>query len=811
MASVIQRSFAGGEIAPALYARADQVKYATGLRTCRNFIVMRHGGATNRPGFQYIATAKTLGRRVRLLKFVFNAEQTYVLEFGHGYMRVYRNAAQVAVSGVAAWSNATAYVVGDLVVDAGVNYYCILAHTNQPPPNATYWYPLTGSIYEIPTPYDEAHLQELQYVQSGDVVTIVHPSYAPRELARTGHTTWTLTTITFTPAIAAPTGPSATPGTAGTTVWRYKVTALAEDTYQESLPTAAFSCTGGDPTDAAPNSLSWTAVAGAAEYSVYREITPGNGVYGFIGTAGSNSFNDPKIVPDGAATPPIARTPFATDFPSAVSYFQQRQIFANTPLYPEKIWASRSGDFHNLTIRSPLQEDDAVTFTLAGRQVNEVRHLVEVDARFVVLTAGGEWEIQGDVDGVITPAAVNPNQIGFNGAATVPPVIIGNTTLFVQARGSIVRDLRFEVSSDGTGGGYRGRDLSVFADHLFKGRTVTDWDYQQIPESVVWAVRDDGVLLGLTYMREHDVWGWHRHTTDGAVENVVVVPEGTEDALYAVVRRTIGGTAYRYIERLHSRQVSDITVDAFFVDSGLSYDGRNTTATTMTLSTAGGWTVQDVITVTASAGYFVAGDVGNDMVLRAGTDEVRIRIETYTSSTVVSGTPSRDIPASLQGVAVTDWGKAVDELSGLSHLEGKTVAILGDGVVEPQKTVSGGAITLTRPYEVIHVGLPYEADLETLDLEVINRETLTDKKKRINRVTVYTQASRGFWAGPDVDHLKEKPVEVDNYANAAAAEPEKSEVVLNSAWNDHGRVFIRQPDPLPLTVLAVVPAGFVEG
>ncbi len=920
MASVIQRSFAGGEIAPALYARADQVKYATGLRTCKNFIVLRHGGAQNRPGFQYIATAKTLGRRARLLKFVFNAEQTYVLEFGHLYMRVYREGARLTVSGVAAWSNAIAYVVGDLVVDAGVNYYCILAHTNQQPPNATYWYPLTSDIYEIPTPYDEAYLPDLQYVQSGDVVTIVHPSTGPRELARTDHTRWTLGLISTTPSIAAPTGVNAAAGVApgsapatptglaasggaavayykvtafnqspspvaesaasaatsssgsggdatitwntvsgaegyalykadggtgpgiygliyvgaaasytdvggtqvpatavrtapdsatGSKTFKYKVTALAADTYEESEASSEASCSGQTPTDTNPNVISWTVVSGAAQYNVYKEQ---NGVFGFIGVAEGTSFADNNIEPDNLSTPPQARQPFVGtgNYPAAVSYFQQRRCFANTDNAPEKIWMSRSGAFKNFSITAPLQEDDAVTFTLAGREVHEVRHLVEVDARFIVLTAGGEWEIQGDINGVVTPTEQNPRQLGANGAARVRPVVIGNTTLFVQARGGIVRDLRYEVSSDGTGGGYRGRDLSVFADHLFKGHTITDWDYQQIPESVVWAARDDGVLLGLTYMREHDVWGWHRHETDGAVENVVVVPEGGEDALYAVVRRTIGGTAYRYIERMASRQVTDITVDAFFVDSGLSYDGRNTTATTMTLSTGAGWTVQDVITVTASAGYFVAGDVGNDMVLRAGADEVRIRIDAYSSATVVTGTPSQDVPTSLRGVAVTDWGKAVDALSGLSHLEGKTVAILGDGVVEPQQAVSGGAITLTRPYEIIHVGLPYTADLETLDLEVVNRETLTDKKKRINRVTVYTQASRGFWAGPDADHLKEKPVEVGNYASPSAAEPAKSEVVLNSAWNDHGRVLIRQPDPMPLTVLAVVPSGFVE-
>ena len=818
MPSVIQRSFAGGELAPALYARADQIKYATGLRTCRNFQVMRHGGATNRPGTGYIATTKTLGRRVRLLKFVFNADQTYVLEFGHLYMRVYRLGGQVAVSGVTAWSAATNYVVGDLAAQAGVNYYCILAHINQVPPNATYWYALTGTIYEIPTPYDEAHLQDLQTVQSGDVVTITHPSYEPRELRRAGHTTWTLVTISFAPSIAAPTGLVLTPAGAGTGTYEYVVTAIKAETYEESVASsAANDATCSTPTEQVPNALAWNAVSGAQQYYVYKSNVVG-GTPGFIGVSNTNAFNDININPDYTRTPPVARTPLAgaDNYPGTVTYTQQRRGFANSNNSPETTWLTRSADQDNLTISYPSQEDDAVTFTLRGREVNAIRHLLEVDARFIVMTAGGVWEIQGDASGVITPFAINPRQIDYNGASTLRPVIVSNTALYVQARGSVVRDLRYEVASDGSGSsGYRGRDLSVYADHLFKGYTITDWDYQQIPESIVWAVRSDGVLLGLTYLREHEIWGWHRHDTGLAegdvVENVACVPEGDEDALYLVVRRTIGGIAYRYIERLHTRRVTDITVDAFFVDSGLTYDGRNTGATTMTLTTGGGWTVQDLLTVESSVAYFVAGDVGNEMRLRSGDTEIRLAIVGYTDNQHVTGYPSQDVPAALQAVATTDWGKAVDELSGFGHLEGRTVSVLGDGAVDPQKTVTAGAITLSRPYEVIHVGLPIQADLETLDLEVVNGQTLLDKKKRLNNLTVITQDSRGFKAGDDADHLKERTVEVSQYPDPNAADSDKTEIIPSASWNNHGRVFLRQDDPLPLTVLAVIPSGFVGG
>ena len=98
MTTFSQKSFSGGEISPSLYARVDQVKYANGLKTCRNSMVMRHGGTTNRPGTVFVAEVKDSSKTVRFIPFIFNSDQTYVLEFGDQYMRVLRNGAQVVES-----------------------------------------------------------------------------------------------------------------------------------------------------------------------------------------------------------------------------------------------------------------------------------------------------------------------------------------------------------------------------------------------------------------------------------------------------------------------------------------------------------------------------------------------------------------------------------------------------------------------------------------------------------------------------------------------------------------------------------------
>lgn len=824
MTTTIQRAFAGGEIAPVLYARADQIKYQYGLAACRNFIVRKEGGAQNRAGTEFIAEVKDSSVGARMWKFVFNDEQTYLLEWGDEYLRFCREGVQIEVSGVAAWLTATAYVVGDLRSNGGVNYYCQEAHTSgvfATDLAAEKWHALTGTIYEIPTPYATEDLDELQFVQSGDVVTIVHPSHAVRELVRSGHTAWTLTAVAFAPAITAPQNPVVIKGSTGTKTYEYQITAIKDETLEESLPSAtATASTAGAPSVSAPHELSWDAVAGAVDYNVYRAV---NGVFSYLGRASGTAYSDDgKMEPNTLDTPPIDRDPFDSvgNYPGVVGFFNQRQLYARTDNDIEKTWASRVGDYRNMSTRSPLVDDDALSWTLAMRQVNQIRHLIELD-RLVILTTGGMVTVRGDQDGVLRPGAINArSQAGSHGADSIPPVVIGNQVVFVQKGGSVVRSLLYEFESDG----YRGSDLTIFASHLFRGKTVVAMDYAETPDSIIWCVRSDGVLLGLTYLPEHEVWGWHRHDTgsNDAFEDLVVIPEDGEDAVYVLVKRFIDGATKRYIERLHSREIGDQAVDAFFVDSGLSYDGRNTTAKTMTLSGGTDWLYTEDLTLTASSAEFVAGDVGNAYLLRIIDDdpesetygEVTARvictIQTFTSDTVVTVRANKTVPAALRGVATAEWDRQVDELSGLDHLEGETVSILVDGHVHPQEVVSGGEITLDRPYGVIHVGIPIEADLETLPLANPQGQTIIDRRKLITKVTLLVENSRGIFIGPDGSNLVELPPE-DSVDWDQPVELQTGPITLRipGTWGKQGRVLIRQSDPIPLTVLAVAPAGAV--
>ncbi len=980
MTNVVQRSFTGGELAPELYARTDQTKYATGLRTCRNFLVQRHGGAANRPGTMYVASVKDRTKAVRLVKFVFNDEQTYVLEFGERYLRVVRAGGQLVASDAAAWATATEYTVADLVINGGVTYYCTTAHTSGAPSEPgvgsawpSSWYALTDGIYEIPTPYLEADLATLQVVQSADVVTLVHPNYAPRELRRTAHTRWTLDLIAFGPSAAVPTALAVAGGAAGNVLY-WAVTAIAGDTGEEGLP-ALINAVGKVPSAGTPTTLTWDPVPGALGYNVYRSD---GGAYGLIGAAGgvptpksagawtttsstvntatpdtwepapdqaritavaaladkaydgkyalsaeltvtppaasfdstsgcvrvfysrdgepridaglladstvdsvagktrtgtvsgvlrvpdngyttlvidlvaegecesasgaftvaldttgeavtwnvtSTGFIDTGSAPDFEKSPPVPQTLFQSPgtYPGATTYYQQRRLFGSSATDPERVWASKSGIFTSFGTSTPLEDDDSVSFALASRQVNAVRHMLDV-GRLILFTASGEWVVGESEDDVLTPTNISARQRLYYGASTLPPIVIGNAILFNQARGAIVRDLKTDVVAN-----YTSNDLTLFAAHLVDGYTIVDWDFAQTPHSILWAVRSDGVLLGLTYIREQEVWGWHRHDTDGVVENVCVVPEGSEDAVYLVVRRTIAGVVQRYIERMASRAITDLTdvTSLHFVDCGLVYDGRNTGSETMTLSGGVAWDEGEQLTCTASAATFQASNVGDrvDLTPVTGGETVRCTIEAYTSPTVVTVRPAKLLPPDLRGFATSVWALAVNAVAGLEHLEGKAVSVFADGVVAASPnndafdvvTVEGGAITLAQPYAVIRVGLPYVSDLETLDIDTPSGPSLKDRQLLVNRVGALVDRSRSFFAGaaaPTGDDplagLNEVKVRdaSDGYA-PAALRTELLTVDLQREWDSHGRVLLRQVDPVPLTVLALIPQGTI--
>lgn len=773
--SLIQPSFSRGELGPELAARADIAAYQTGLAKCSNFIVSPYGGVMNRPGTMFLA--QTLDNEVaRLIRFKFSVDDTYALEFTHLKMRLYRN--------------------GGLVLNSAG--------------------PDIGLPFELVTPFTRDQIFELNYTQSADVMDIVHPSHKPQKLIRLDHDDWTIAPVSLVPSIAAPATATATADAGGssaiTQTWRYQVTAVVDDgtqTSEESLPVTSNSIN--VKTDNLKASVVWSAVGGATYYHLYKD-NAGAGIYGFIGRATSTSFTDENLAPVKSDTPPTGTDPFvgAGNFPRAVGYFQQRLCYASTDNRPQTLWFSRTGVFTNFGYSFPSKDDDSIVWTIASTEVNRINHLTPLRS-LMTFTDGAEWLISGQASG-FTSKTISGDPQTYNGIGQLRPLVLNNTAIYAQERGRTVTAFGYSLESDG----FSGNDISVLSPQMLQENSLVDWDYQKIPYSIVWGVRSDGDMVGVTYMAEQQVIGWHRHNTDGDVLSLCSVPEGREDSVYLCVERTVAGAPVRYVERMAQRQLptyqgESLISYAWFVDCGLRYDGTNATAETMTLTGGTDWKYPEALTLTSSNGSrFVSGDVGDEVqyIPTPDAEPFRLTITGFTSGAVVTVRPIGEVPAAIRGVAFTTWAIARDTLAGLDHLEGRDVVALVDGNVVSNLTVTSGAISLETPGAIVLVGLPYESELQTLEVTVPNQETLSDKAKIIKAVTAVLLESRGGWYGrsnSEADLWEFKPRrETDDYGSIQTITGKATQIITD-AWTGNGKITVVQRDPLPLNILALIP------
>lgn len=755
MPKSLYRSFAGGEITPELFGRLDLAKFQTGLRKALNFVTLPHGPATRRAGFYFGNEAKDNAHAVRLIPFVFAANQAVMLEFGHLYVRFHTSAGTVlqAALGVTAATNANPAVftsvghglsTGDAVFMAswaggwaglngrflkvtalGANTFTLAALDGTVVDSTTFGAFTVGTfarVYTVVSPFVEADLWGLTYAQDSDVLTLTTSSNASQELKRSGPTAWAFNAVSFTPTLAAPTGVTVTPTiptATNPTTQSYIVTAVAADLVTESLASTPGSGVNNLAIAGNFNTISWTGVFSASRYYVYKLR---GGVYGFIGQTTGLSLVDDNILADTTVSPPenlITLNGGAGDYPTAVTYFERRRWFGGTLNEPQNIWATRNGTQSNLTSSIPSREDDGLEFRIAAQQQNAIRHLLPLND-MIALTAAGEFRIFADGGPAITPTTLSIKPQGFGGAAAPQPVLTPSSALYVQAQGSRVRELAYE--SNGTGF-YRSNDASILATHLFNGYTLVQLAYTRAPESVLWAVRSDGALVAMTYVPDQQVFGWHVHTTDGVFESCAVIPEGNEDVLWVVVRRVIDGRTVRYIERLHSRYFT-AQADAFHVDSGLTYRGA-----------------------------------------------------------------------------------PVTELRNLWHLEGRAVQVLadgadaGDGIV-----VTDGRITLATAASVVHVGLAYTSDLATLPLAYEGAPAAGQgTQKNVSKVHLRVVSSSVFKAGPSFDKLRENPARQvsDPWGSPPSLQTREVALSIDPSWGTDGSVCVRQDRPLPLTVAAM--------
>ena len=977
MAFVHQTSFAAGELSPELWSRVDQAIYYIGLRTCANFIVRQYGGVSNRPGTMFTAESKVNGRKMTLIPFSFNEQQTYAIEVGHQYMRIIKDGGEVledaftitdvtqADPGVVTTSSAHGYSNGDDVYITGIEGMLQLNGRNFRVANVTSTtfeltdydgndidtsgyaaYSSAGTVarvYTVTTPWEEDDLFDINYAQSNDVITLVHPDYYPQDVTRTDHDAWTVedfevengpfrdinvtSTTVYANAVSGTVTLTASSSIfdssmvdelfyieqepANDDVKRWDVDVgindgeirRAEEHYYQA-PSNGYSASISGVVGATPRGIvdfsSHTFQTGDIMYvtgclreqlnnkfftvlrdsstRIYIEDILGNafatnawanvaaggsaakafktGTVKPIHTEGKSRDGDPGIlweylhsgygivkitavasgtsatatvirrlpescVGSGNATTLWAKQSWSESqgYPGACAYHKQRMVFAGTLNEPNYTWFSGVKRRNFYGINKPALDDDAITAALDTTKATAVRHLVPLK-NLIALTSSSEQVITG-VDGQLL--ATEPLQTdvqGYTGSSKVPPIIIGNTGIFVQEQGNVVRSLEYDLARDS----FAGIDLSARSPHMFERKTIVDWAYQRHPFSVIWAVMSDGTMNAFTYMREQEVYAWHRHSTlGGEIESVCSIREGQESAVYFVVKRTINGVTKRYVERLANREVALIQ-DAFFVDSGLTYDGRNyyedetgitsyKTATTITITGGTDWDAPEELTLTASASLFRSTDVGDRIVFEDGNVFYNLDITAYSSNTVVTAVPSKALPAAYQGAARQDWIMARKTIGPLHHLEGETVMALVNGNVEGEDdelTVSDGLVTLGSHAAVAHIGKQIVSDLETLAIDTppgkIKLENFV-----IPRVFVNVKESRGLKAGANALEQFDVLTEVtqrnteNGYDGPIQPQTRVFEVPTESGYEREGRVFIRHDIPTPLTILSITP------
>ena len=756
------RAFSGGVMSPEMFGRIDDVKFQTGAAKLRNFIATPQGPAENRPGFSFVREVKDSTKKVKLIPFTYSTTQTMVIELGAGYIRFHTQGATLMSGGVP---------------------------------------------YEIANPYAESDLFDIHYVQSADILTLVHPNYAPRELKRLGATSWTLTTISFASPIAAPTGVTVTkyiPASASVNTDTYNqidyvVTAVAADGISVSAASSVAGVSTNIYVTGSYNTISWSAVTGASRYNVYKKL---GGIFGYIGNTTGTSIIDDNISPDLGLTPPIYNSYFGStgNYPGAVSYFEQRRCFAGSVNEPQKIWMTKSGTESDMSYGLPIRDDDRIEFRVAAREANTIRHIVPL-TQLILLTGSAEWRVSSVNSDAITPTSISVRPQSYIGASNVQPSIINNSLVYCAARGGHVRELGYSWQSNGFITG----DLSIRAAHLFDNYDISDMCFSKAPQPLIWFVSTSGQLLGLTYIPEQQIGAWHHHDTDGTFESCTCVAEGNEDVLYVIVRRLINGTYKRYVERMETRQVNTLE-KTFFVDSGATYNGTNTTAVTMTVTGGTTWGPADTLTITASSAKFVGTSDINDAIILTDSSGIqyKLRIVGYTSSTVVTARVDKIIPVALRGVATTVWNFARNSISGLSWLEGKTVSILADGAVHPRRVVTSGTVDLEVAANIITIGLPYQSDLQTLPLALQIDGFGQGRYKNINKAWLRVFKSSGIFVGPDANNLVEaKQRSTEPYGSPPALKSDEIMVMLTPSWAASGQVYIRQNDPLPLTIVGL--------
>jgi len=420
-------------------------------------------------------------------------------------------------------------------------------------------------LYIVGSPYNGSELSEIDFEQTADTMYLAHLSHPPHKLVRTAHDAWEFIELTFGPSVDAPANCSAVATTPNTDSENssaayfaqdatYVVTAINDDDSNESRASNEDTATNDLTLKRNYNTITWDTVAGATRYNIYK--AENSQFFGYIGTTEALTFRDDNIGPALDRAPPQLFNPFtsAGDYPSTVTFFEQRLLFARTTNAPNAVWGSRSGQFENFDRSRPLRDDDSLSFTIVAGRVNSIEQLASTTS-LIALTSDSIFNIDGDGSGgVLTASSQAPRRQVGRGSSRLPPLIVDNVVFYAPSTGDSVRTINYSFEIDGL----KSNDISIFSPHFFSEMQIVSWCYAQEPRSLIWAVRDDGKLLCFTWEQEQNVWGWTLCETDGFVKSVCSITELGEDRVYLIVQREVEGVSRTFVERMASHKWDDV-------------------------------------------------------------------------------------------------------------------------------------------------------------------------------------------------------------------------------------------------------------
>lgn len=754
---VIKTSFTGGVLGDSLVGRTDIAQYDNACAEATNMLVRPYGPIISTPGTRYVAECKhsALGTQsaVRLLEFVFNKTDAYVIEMGDKYFRFYTDRGVVVTSGT--------------------------------------------TPYEISHVYSESEIRAVQYAQLNDLVWMAHASHPPQLLTRYASNQWTIanyeflggpflddntTDITITPSAASGTGITIT------------LSATSSDIYF----VASGATLGHQGTYWKVGDIVTTATTALQGYVKITSVSSATVAIAEVKSTLSGT-GATKVWAEGAWSD-------VRGWPARVQFHEGRLYWARTAEEPEGIWGSHSFVYDQYALDEQA-DDEGINIKLSSNQSNEIQWLASGNS-LLAGTYGGAFIINGGADAGITPTNITAKQEVSFGSEAIQPRRIGAYFYYVQRFKKKVRELFYLWETNA----YKAADKTILSPEI-TGDGIVEIAYQEVPDTILWCVTTDGTIATMTREIDQEVQGWCEQTTDGKYESVAVIPSQSyqHDEVWVVVKRVINGSTKRYIEYFENIDRPARQDQLVYLHSSLQFDAyelTNSSNSNCTISVTA--TSGSTIVLTCSSNYFTASD--ETMRIRAinssGSTVGELYITSYSSAKVVYGNV-RYIFSSAT-IAAGYWGKSVDAISGMSHLNLKTVKVLADGGLDkPDKTVTGGTVTLAYNYFIVQCGLPYDQIVYTLPFEAgSQRGTAQGKIQRINQVMFKVNRTyRGFKVG-GTSALAERVEFRDPTTEMGTPELLTTGIIPNVNFKDDYRygsqIYILNDEPFPVEFLSVM-------